>query len=56
MDGAHFAIEDGLVVDLAHMVRRDSTLRELSNLPLGWQAWRTALGQPGRRRLEPNGG
>ena len=54
MDGEPFEVEDGLVVGLAHMVRRDPTLRELSDLPLGWQAWRTAPGQPWRRQPAPH--
>jgi hypothetical protein len=47
---------DGLVVCLADMVRRDPSLTELANLPLGWRAWRAAAGQPWQREPKRKGG
>ncbi len=53
MDGEPFVSRDALVIGLANMVAQDPTLRELSDLPLGWEAWRMAPGQPWQRRRAP---
>ena len=42
--------DEARVVGLGGMCDRDSTLRELADLPEGWQAWRERLGSPWRRR------
>ena len=39
-------IADGMVVSLGGMLLRDGSLAELADLPLGWQAWRTAPDAP----------
>src|SRR4051794_20938084 len=36
--------DDGMVVSLQSMVSRDPSLKELANLPLGWQAFRQLPG------------
>jgi len=40
LTGVPFEIADGMVVSLRSVVERDSSLAELADLPLGWQAWR----------------
>ncbi len=46
-------IEDGRLVSLDSMVRRDPRLLELADLPPGWQASRTSPADPWHRRLSP---
>lgn len=43
-DGAR--MEDAMVVSLSSMLRRDPTLAELAQLPLGWLAERERRGSP----------
>ena len=50
LDGEPAEVEEALVVGLAEVVAQDPSLRALSDLPLGWQAWRAAPDQPWRRR------
>lgn len=38
------------VVSLEEMVRLDSTILDVSDLPPGWQAVRDGMGEPWRRR------
>ena len=49
LDGGTVSEEDARVVSLQEMIKRDSTLRELADLPLGWKAEREAVGKPWRR-------
>ena len=49
LTGGSFDVADGLIVSLASMVRRDPSVAELADLPLGWQASRGAVGQPWQR-------
>lgn len=52
-----FKMADAMLVGLAEMVKFDSSLRELWDLPYGWCAWREAKGQPWQRaRKEARGG
>jgi len=37
---------DGLIVCLGCAYQRDSTLAEVADLPVGWQAWRDYVGGP----------
>jgi hypothetical protein len=46
--------DDGRVVGLREMVRKDVSLKELADLPLGWRAWRSSTADPWRR--EPPSG
>ena len=41
--------EDGLIVCLGCAYQRDNSLGELADLPVGWQAWRDALGDQWKR-------
>ncbi|MCA1566237.1 MAG: DUF2185 domain-containing protein [Acidobacteria bacterium] len=45
--------EDGRVVGLDCIYNRDPTVAELSDLPLGWRAWRDAVGLPWHREESP---
>ena len=45
--------EDGRVMGLREIVRRDPSLKQLADLPLGWRAWRSSADEPWRR--EPSG-
>jgi hypothetical protein len=49
LTGGAFDVADGMVVSLQGMVERDSSLAELADLPLGWQAWREQRGSPWQR-------
>jgi hypothetical protein len=40
LSGGDCETADAMVVGLAEMFRYDPTIGELSDLPLGWQAWR----------------
>jgi hypothetical protein len=40
---------DVLVVSLANIVRMDSTVKQLADLPLGWRAWRQRAEEEWRR-------
>ncbi len=42
-------IEDALVVSLESMWKHDASIAELADLPLGWNAWRDAPGEPWTR-------
>jgi hypothetical protein len=44
---------DGRIVCLGCMLERDSTLAQIADLPLGWHAWRDAVGAEWRRQLHP---
>ena len=44
LPGGTISVADGRVVGLGSMCRRDSTLRELADLPEGWRAWRERPG------------
>jgi len=41
--------EDVKVVALRTIVRLDPSVQELTDLPLGWHAWRRAVDQPWQR-------
>ena len=41
--------EDGRVVSLELIFTSDPSVGDLADLPLGWQAWREAAGQPWAR-------
>lgn len=47
------AVEDSVVVGLGCMVGLDPSIAELSDLPLGWQAWRDAPGALWHREVNP---
>jgi hypothetical protein len=46
LTGGPFSVSDGLVVALKNVVALDSSVCELADLPIGWQAFRPAHGQP----------
>lgn len=48
------AVEDGRVVCLADIVKRDPTVLQVADLPPGWQAVRKGTGRPWRRRPHPS--
>jgi hypothetical protein len=41
--------ENAIVVGLSEIVGIDKTINELANLPVGWVAWREAIGKPWHR-------
>jgi hypothetical protein len=49
LSGDPCQVADGMVVSLAGMIRRDPSLVELANLPVGWQAHRPEIGKPWQR-------
>jgi hypothetical protein len=50
LDGGNVDDEDAMVVGLGTIVRFDPTVRELADLPLGWYAWRNAVGEQWQRQ------
>jgi hypothetical protein len=44
---------DGRVVCLSHMLELDPSIREVSDLPPGWQAVREGPGHPWIRKIRP---
>jgi len=53
LDGADDP-QDPVILCLHHLIELDPSLSELSDLPLGWQAWRSAPGEPWQRAPHPN--
>jgi hypothetical protein len=49
MPGTEVTTDDAKVVGLGEMCKRDPTLRELADLPEGWRAWRSRVGEPWQR-------
>ncbi len=49
LDGDHAFERDAVVVGLGEMVGLDPSLEALSDLPLGWYAWRSGQGEPWSR-------
>lgn len=47
------SMRDAKLVCLEEIVRVDSTVIEVADLPPGWQAIRSAVGEPWRRREHP---
>ena len=47
------SMDQAMLVALHNVLRRDATIGELADLPLGWQAWRDAPDQPWQRRPHP---
>lgn len=54
LDGGDVTQEDAMVVSLEQIVQIDPSLKDLADLPLGWYAERTALGQPWKRTKQNN--
>jgi hypothetical protein len=46
LTGSKFTVADGMMVLLKNIVALDSSLIELADLPVGWQASRIDKGQP----------
>ena len=44
---------DACLVSLDLLVQLDPTLKELSDLPFGWHAWRDAPDEPWKRSKKP---
>lgn len=54
LTGGTFTMADGVLVALKTIIALDSSLLELADLPVGWQAVRAAKGQPwSRSQCEP---
>jgi hypothetical protein len=49
LTGGSFEVADGMIILLRNMVKRDPSLTELADLPLGWQAWRQQQDSPWER-------
>jgi hypothetical protein len=48
--GPEGPLEDqAMVVGLGSILKRDGSIAELADLPLGWRAWRTTPDQPWQR-------
>ena len=48
-DGGPAASADAMLVSLAYMLKRDPSLAQLADLPLGWQAPRDSATGPWKR-------
>lgn len=56
LTGGTFSTEDGMLVALHEIVKRDPTVSELADLPRGWIAQRDAVGSPWRRSKDDRDG
>lgn len=52
LDGTDITEEDAMIVSLEHIVNIDSSVKEVSDLPLGWVAWREQKGFAWKRQSE----
>lgn len=52
LTGSDFKMSDALLILLKNMINRDPSLLELSDLPLGWKAWRTSPGDSWQRAID----
>jgi len=50
LDGGEVKPEDGVAICLEYAWRHDPSISELCDLPMGWQAKRTAVGKPWKRK------
>ena len=42
LTGGSFSTADGMIVGLGEIVKLDSSVEELADLPIGWRAWRAS--------------
>jgi hypothetical protein len=49
LTGGPFEMADAMLVSLREVYRIDPSIVELADLPLGWQASRSAVGKPWQR-------
>ena len=42
--------KNAMVVGLSEIIDIDETIKELADLPMGWLAWREAIGTPWHRK------
>lgn len=52
LDGTSVSEEDAMIVSLADIVEMDNSVNEVSDLPLGWVAWRTKKGLEWNRQKQ----
>lgn len=52
LTGDAFDMSEAMLVGLRELVERDASLLALSDLPLGWSAWRERPGVPWVRRAD----
>lgn len=50
LDGEAVTEADASVVSLREILELDPTIKDIADLPLGWQAERTGVGKPWKRR------
>lgn len=52
LDGTDVNEEDAMMISLAEIVNIDNTVNEVSDLQLGWVAWREQKGSDWKRQSE----
>jgi hypothetical protein len=50
LTGGPAEMADAMLVSFLYVYQIDPSIAELADLPLGWQAWRSAPGEPWQRR------
>jgi hypothetical protein len=50
LDGTDVKEEDAMIVSLEYIVGIDDSVNEVSDIPLGWVAWREQKGYPWKRQ------
>jgi len=50
LDGTNVDEDDAMIVSLEYMVSIDNSVNEISDLPLGWVAWREQKGFPWKKQ------
>jgi hypothetical protein len=53
LTGGQVGMDDAMIVALGEVYSLDPTIGELADLPLGWIAERTAVGEPWVRAKKP---
>jgi len=54
LDGTDVNEEDAMMISLEEIVKIDNSVKEVSDLPLGWVAWREKKGSAWKRQSEMN--
>ena len=53
LDGQPPQLEDGRIIGMGEVLKRDPTLRSIADLPPGWIAWRKSRSDPWVREPHP---
>lgn len=52
LDGTDVSVEDAMMISLEEVTNIDNSVKEVSDLPLGWVAWREKKGSAWKRQRQ----